>query len=74
MEQLVTEYYDFYFNGVQPYPSSQKETLRKNLSTMEKRRGTELTQIHDKVEKLIKGLGGTAHGIEREDPLLRLIL
>ena len=56
MEQLVTEYYDFYFNGVQPYPSSQKETLRKNLSTMEKRRGTELTQIHDKVEKLIKGL------------------
>ena len=27
----------------------------KNLSTMEKRRGTE-TQIHDKVEKLIKGL------------------
>ena len=56
VEQLVTEYYDFYFNGVQPYPSSQKETLRKNLSTMEKRRGTELTQIYDKVEKLIKGL------------------
>ena len=56
VEQLVTEYYDFYFNGVQPYPSSQKETLRKNLSTMEKRRGTELSQIHDKVEKLIKGL------------------
>ena len=56
VELLVTEYYDFYFNGVQPYPSSQKETLRKNLSTMEKRRGTELTQIHDKVEKLIKGL------------------
>ena len=56
VEQLVTEYYDFYFNGVQPYPSSQKETLRKNLSTMEKRRGMELTQIHDKVEKLIKGL------------------
>ena len=56
VEQLVTEYYDFYFNGVQPYPSSQKETLRKNLSTMEKRRGTELTQIHDKVEKLINGL------------------
>ncbi|KAA3851090.1 TraG family conjugative transposon ATPase, partial [Bacteroides ovatus] len=56
VEQLVTEYYDFYFNGVQPYPSSQKETLTKNLSTMEKRRGTELTQIHDKVEKLIKGL------------------
>ena len=56
VEQLVTESYDFYFNGVQPYPSSQKETLRKNLSTMEKRRGTELTQIHDKVEKLIKGL------------------
>ena len=56
VEQLVTEYYDLYFNGVQPYPSSQKETLRKNLSTMEKRRGTELTQIHDKVEKLIKGL------------------
>lgn len=56
VEQLVTEYYDFYFNDVQPYPSSQKETLRKNLSTMEKRRGTELTQIHDKVEKLIKGL------------------
>ena len=56
VEQLVTEYYDFYFNGVQPYPSSQKETLRKTLSTMEKRRGTELTQIHDKVEKLIKGL------------------
>ncbi|KAB4442642.1 conjugal transfer protein TraG, partial [Bacteroides thetaiotaomicron] len=56
VEQLVTEYYDFYFNGVQPYPSSQKETLRKNLSTMEKRRGTELTQIHDKGEKLIKGL------------------
>ena len=44
-----------------PYPSSQKETLRKNLSTMEKRRGTELTQIHDKVltielsEKQISG-------------------
>ena len=56
VEQLVTEYYDFYFNGVQPYPSSQKETRRKTLSTMEKRRGTELTQIHDKVEKLIKGL------------------
>ena len=56
VEQLVTEYYDFYFNGVQPYPSSQKETLRKNLSTMEKRRGTDLTQIHDKVDKLIKGL------------------
>lgn len=56
VEQLVTEYYDFYFNGVQPYPSSQKETLRKNLSTMEKRRGTELTQIHDKMEKLIHGL------------------
>ena len=56
VEQLVTEYYDFYFNGVQPYPSSQKETLRKNLSTMEKRRGTGLTQIHDKVEKLIHGL------------------
>ena len=56
VEQLVTEYYDFYFNGVQPYPSSQKETLRKKLSTMEKRRGTELTQIHDKVEKLIHGL------------------
>ena len=56
VEQLVTEYYDFYFNGIQPYPSAQKETLRKNLSTMEKRRGTELTQIHDKVEKLIKGL------------------
>ena len=56
VEQLVTEYYDFYFNGVQLYPSSQKETLRKNLSTMEKRRGTELTQIHDKVEKLIHGL------------------
>ena len=56
VEQLVTEYYDFYFNGVQPYPSSQKETLRKNLSTMEKRRGTELTQIHNKVEKLIHGL------------------
>ena len=56
VEQLVTEYYDFYFNGVQPYPSSQKETLKKNLSTMEKRRGTELTQIHDKVEKLIHGL------------------
>lgn len=29
VEQLVTEYYDFYFNGVQPYPCSQKETLRK---------------------------------------------
>ena len=56
VEQLVTEYYDFYFNGVQPYPSVQKETLRKNLSTMEKRRGTEPAQIHDKVEKLIKGL------------------
>lgn len=56
VEQLVTEYYDFYFNGVQPYPSAQKETLRKNLSAMEKRRGTELTQIHDKVEKLIRGL------------------
>ena len=56
VEQLVTEYYDFYFNGVQPYPSSQKETLRKNLSTMEKRRGTEMAQIHDKVERLIKGL------------------
>ena len=56
VEQLVTEYYDFYFNGVQPYPSSQKETLRKNLSTMEKRRGTELAQIHEKVERLIKGL------------------
>ncbi|MFS2730627.1 TraG family conjugative transposon ATPase [Bacteroides thetaiotaomicron] len=56
VEQLVTEYYDFYFNGVQPYPSPQKETLRKNLSTMEKRRGTELSQIHDKVEKLIHGL------------------
>lgn len=56
VEQLVTEYYDFYFNGVQPYPSSQKETLRKNLSTMEKRRGTELAQIRDKVERLIKGL------------------
>lgn len=56
VEQLVTEYYDFYFNGMQPYPSAQKETLRKNLSTMEKRRGTELSQIHDKVEKLIKGL------------------
>lgn len=56
VEQLVTEYYNFYFNGVQPYPSLQKETLRKNLSTMEKRRGTELTQIHEKVEKLIKGL------------------
>lgn len=56
VEQLVTEYYDFYFNGVQPYPSAQKETLRKNLSTMEKRRGTELSLIHDKVEKLIKGL------------------
>ena len=56
VEQLVTEYYDFYFNGVQPYPSLQKETLRKNLSTMEKRRGTELAQIRDKVEKLIKGL------------------
>ena len=56
VEQLVTEYYDFYFNSVQPYPSSQKETLRKNLSTMEKRRGTELAQIHDKVEKLIHGL------------------
>ena len=56
VEQLVTEYYDFYFNGIQPYPSAQKETLRKNLSTMEKRRGTELSQIHDKVEKLIKGL------------------
>ena len=56
VEQLVTEYYDFYFNGVQPYPSSQKETLRKNLSTMEKRRGTELSKIHDKVEKLIEGL------------------
>ena len=27
VEQLVTEYYDFYFNGVQPYPSSQKETV-----------------------------------------------
>lgn len=56
VEQLVTEYYDFYFNGVQPYPSLQTETLRKNLSTMEKRRGTELSQIHDKVERLIKGL------------------
>lgn len=56
VEQLVTEYYDFYFNGVQPYPSSQKETLRKNLSTMEKRRGTELPLIRDKVERLIKGL------------------
>ena len=56
VEQLVTEYYDFYFNGMQPYPSAQKETLRKNLSTMEKRRGTELSQIHDKVEKLIHGL------------------
>lgn len=56
VEQLVTEYYDFYFNGVQPYPSSQKETLRKNLSTMEKRRGTELALIRDKVERLIKGL------------------
>lgn len=56
VEQLVTEYYDFYFNGVQPYPSAQKETLRKNLSTMEKRRSTELSQIHDKVEKLIHGL------------------
>ena len=56
VEQLVTEYYDFYFHGVQPYPSSQKETLRKNLSTMEKRRGTEPVQIHEKVEKLIRGL------------------
>ena len=56
VEQLVTEYYDFYFHGVQPYPSSQKETLRKNLSTMEKRRGTEPAQIHEKVEKLIRGL------------------
>lgn len=56
VEQLVTEYYDFYFNGVQPYPSSQKETLRKNLSMMEKRRGTELALIRDKVERLIKGL------------------
>ena len=41
---------------------------------MEKRRGTELTQIHDKVEKLIKGLEERRIGIEREDPLLRLIL
>ena len=56
VEQLVTEYYDFYFKGAQPSPSPQKETLIKHLSTMENRPGTELTQIHDKVEKLIKGL------------------
>ncbi|MCD8282720.1 MAG: TraG family conjugative transposon ATPase [Prevotella sp.] len=56
VEQLVTEYYDFYFGGVQGYSSSVKETLRKNLSAMEKRHGTDLSQIKEKVEKIIHGL------------------
>ena len=56
VEQLVTEYYDFHFEGTKGYSSSQKETLRKNLGTMEKRRGTELSLIKEKVERLIDGL------------------
>ena len=56
VEQLVTEYYDFYYDGAKGYTSGQKETLRKNLTTMEKRRGTELSLIKEKVESLIESL------------------
>lgn len=56
VEQLITEYYDFYFNGAQPYTSSQKDSIKKNLTTMEKRRGTDLMQIHDKITDMISTL------------------
>ncbi len=56
VEQLISEYYDFYFEGVQPYSTTTRETLRKNLTTMEKRRGTELALIPEKVESTIKSL------------------
>ena len=56
VEQLITEYYDFHFNGPQPYTSIQKETITKNLTTMEKRRGTELSMLQSKVAQIIANL------------------
>jgi hypothetical protein len=56
VEQLITEYYDFHFNGSQPYTSIQKETITKNLTAMEKRRGTELSMLQSKVAQIIANL------------------
>jgi conjugation system TraG family ATPase len=56
VEQLITEYYDFHFNGPQPYTSIQKETITKNLTAMEKRRGTELSMLQSKVAQIIANL------------------
>ena len=56
VEQLITEYYDFHFNGPQMYTSIQKETITKNLTAMEKRRGTELSMLQTKVAQIISNL------------------
>ena len=56
VEQLISEYYDFHFNGPQPYTSIQKETITKNLTAMEKRRGTELSMLQSKVAQIIANL------------------
>ena len=58
IEQIVTDYYDAYFHGFKGYDPVQRETLRKTLTTAEKRRGTwsveEMATLGKKIDAKIK--------------------
>jgi hypothetical protein len=56
VEQLVTEYYDVYFDGAKGYTSIQKESIRKNIAAFEKRRGIEPHLIKEHVEMALQTL------------------
>ena len=56
VEQLVTEYYDVYFDGAKGYTSIQKESIRKNIAAFEKRRGIEPHLIKEHVEQALQTL------------------
>ncbi len=56
VEQLVTEYYDVYFDGAKGYTAIQKESIRKNIAAFEKRRGIEPHLIKEHVEMALQTL------------------
>ncbi len=58
VEQMVTDYYDAYFQGFDGYNAMQRETLRKSLIAAEKRKGTwgveDMTCLEKKVDDKIR--------------------
>lgn len=58
VEQMVTDYYDAYFQGFDGYNAMQRESLRKSLIAAEKRKGTwgveDMTCLEKKVDDKIR--------------------